>query len=567
MNEALRPPRKPLGWSVIVCWAVCVASVSQIPNWIGRASAGRTTFLGTLAPWPEDLTYHLSFAEQARRGALLFEDKYNGNRVETRLIFNPYFLALGRSARLLGLSVVDASLAAKALLAVLLLCAAWLFAAPCLETRVQQVLFLILAACGSGLGWLSAWGLTPPFDSIDQWAVEASSFFAMADDMIVPITTTLLLLGLDLLRRALSQPSRRRAVACGAVALVLGMVHPHDLLVTFYALAFGVVLLQSLVPALRETPPGQAGGPSLARWQVLLWVVACSAPVLAYDAYVLWREPLFWSYVSLDDALRPASLAAGFGLPLALGVLGAVSGLRRAPARFLFPVLWIALACVLLFVPIPPCRQFFLLHGLQIGLGLLAARTLAWIWERVREGALPGRRLLAPALVAALVVPCCLTSVVQWQRWSRLLHERSPERFVPPELASGLRWLGEHADPASTLLAGEAASRLAPPLAGLRVFAAQEQQTVDYARWRDAVRSFYDAAGRGAGRPQARVFLDRHGIRYLLVGVEERRLGGPGLLESVAALPGWTKVLESPGLALFARSAGDVRDVRPLGAQ
>ena len=48
----------------------------------------------------------------------------------------------------------------------------------------------------------------------------------------------------------------------------------------------------------------------------------------------------------------------------------ASSAIERASsnARFVMLTTWLGTAAMLLFVPVPPCRQFFLLHGVQIGL-------------------------------------------------------------------------------------------------------------------------------------------------------------------------------------------------------
>jgi hypothetical protein len=504
---------------VIFCWAVLVTILSQVPHLLAFRAAGETRYLGTLAPWPEDLTYHLSFAEQARRGELLFEDKYNGNRIGTRLIFNSLFLALGRGARLAGLGVIEATVLAKLLLGFLLLLSAYRFATPYLRGPTQELLFLILAPFGAGLGWLTAWHLVKTLDPVDLVFVEIPAFHGMVDDLIVPATSAALLFTLSLLDRALAQPSTRNAVACGLAALLLGTVHPHDLLVTVYAVGVLVALGRVLVPRLRPDP---AATPR-AYLTALLWVVACSLPILLYDGYVLWREPLFWHYVRLNDGFNPWAVATGLGLPLGLAVVGAVRTLRANAAAWLLPVTWPAVALTLLFVPVPPCGQFFLLHGVSIGLCLLAVSPLAWLWGRFARGvrgtgnagALSG--LLAGGLVIVLVVGSCLTVVVDARRWSAAIRERSPDRFVPAGLAGCLSRLGAHGDPTSVLLAGERASRLAPLLAGVRVFAGQEEQTVDYERWRAEALALL---GHGPQQDPAR-FLKEHGVRFVLTGPEE----------------------------------------------
>ncbi len=549
--ESTPGARRPLGWPVVLCWAVLLGSLAQLPHVVARRAAGETTYLGTLAPWPEDMTYHLSFAEQARRGAWLFEDKYNGNRVETRLIFNSLFLALGGAARVLGTGLVETALVAKLLLGIGLLLSAYRFAMPFLTSRAQEVLFLILAPFGSGLGWLTAWGLVRSFEPIDLFFVELPAFHGMVDDLIVPATTMVLLWTLPLLDRALARPSRRRALAGGLAALLLGTVHPHDLLVTVYGVGALVTLARVALPRLRTGPDG-----AKAYVGALGWVVLCSLPVLLYDAYVLWREPLFWSYVTLNDGFHVTATLGGLGFPLVLAAIGAFRAVRAEAGKSLLLVTWLVLDLVLLFVPVPPCGQFFLLHGVQVGVCLLAAEPLALIWERfVRRSRPPGGprwilRAAAAAVVVSLVLGSCLTMVVHVQRWADVIAERDPDRYMPSDLAACLAWLGDHADASNTLLAGARASRLAPALAGVRVFAAQEEQTVDYFRWRDDVKAFFE----GRARPGPEAFLDEHGIRFVLVGPEERDLGGPALDVRLGDIGSLRKVLAVGRFQLLERA-------------
>ncbi len=548
-----RRPRPAL----VLLWAVLVAMLSQAPNWWGCANLEPgTVFIGSLAPWSEDVTYHLSFAEQARRGALLFEDKYNGDRIQTRLIANAYFLLLGSAARLAQLEVTDAALFARFAVAVGVLLSAYCFASRLLRRWTERVFFMALAPFGSGLGWLPAWGVTRPFESLDLWAVEISTFRGIADDMIAPVTTAMLLWTLLLVDRALIRPVRTAAITAGVVALLLGAVHPHDLLVTVYAVATLVALLRATVPGLRaasEAPHAQRF--DAAPLRVLLWIVACSSPILAYDAYVLWHEPLFWHYVTLDDAFRPLALAAGFGVPLMLALPGAYRALHRAPTRFLLLAIWLGTVAVLLFVPVPPCRQFFLLHGVQIGLSVFAAFLLAEAWRLTRRLAVEkGAFMRVGAVVArcglmVLLASSCLTNLVYVQRWTALLRARPPDRFVPADLARSLRWLERHAASSSTLLAAEGASRLAPALAGVRVLAGQDQQTVDYSRWKIVVTSLLAEQQKGALLSS----LQHHGVEFVLIGPEEERIGGPGLRLRLNALECVQRVHLDHDISLYER--------------
>jgi hypothetical protein len=553
-------PRELPSRKIVFLWALVVAALSQVPNWLARTEVEPgAVFIGSLAPFPEDVTYHLSFVEQARRGAVLFEDKYNGDRVRTRMIVNAYFLVLGLGASLSHLALTDAALVARFVVAVFLLLSVYSFAARWLDGMTERALFMILAPFGSGLGWMPAWGLSRPFESLDLWAVEVSTFRAMADDMVAPVTTALLLWVLVLVDRALARPARGPAFAAGVAALVLGMVHPHDLLVTVYVVATSVALLRAVCPKLRVASRGSEPRPRFdaTYGRSLLWIVACSTPILVYDACALWREPLFWSYVTIDDAFRPHAVAAGFGIPLGLAILGAYRALRRAPARFLVLGTWLGAATTLLFVPVPPCRQFFLLHGVQVGLSVLAALVLAEAWHRTRSWTVGSRapmRLRVAAArfgLAALLAGACLTTLVHVQQWFSLLRTRPADRFVPADLSRSLRWLELHAAPSSTLLAAESASRLAPALAGLRVLAAQDQQTVDYAHWRDVVASLLtekDAAILSSS-------LERHGIHFVLVGPEEERIGGPGLRRRLESLPCLRRVFTDRSIDLYEYSA------------
>jgi hypothetical protein len=209
----------------------------------------------------------------------------------------------------------------------------------------------------------------------------------------------------------------------------------------------------------------------------LALVVGISLPMVAYEYYVFWTDPLFAARVHVaTPSANIGALLMGLGLPLlpALFVVPvAVFGLRR---RRIFLVCWMFAAILLPYVPVPFQRK--LLMGVHIPLSMLAAYGLVQFrWFRFKH------RL--PAILAGIFLLTGATNVLHIVSDIRIVRQdaRLPGSYgiyVSAAEMRPIRWLARHAAPESRILCMPSMGLIVPALAPCRVYAGHWGETPDY---------------------------------------------------------------------------------------
>ncbi len=547
-----------LAW-VVVALAVAVTSWPYVEAaW--RTPPGRA-FLGLVGPYANDQAFYLSWgARQALDGHLLFEDKFNGH-AERRAVFNPLWLAMGGLARLTGLPLIATFHLARVAGGVLLLLAAlaW-FRHAGLSPR-WQAWALAMLAFGSGLGAyaipLARWGdgsgfSTLPVERItpDLWVVESNVFLTLLGECVLPAATALLLwslrAGLDAL-----DGSPRDAAWAGARVLLLGTVYPY-----------GVISTWSMLAALASwrVLSGARPGVVARRWATL---VAVSAPIVAYDYWLVWSDPRLTVGQALYASPSPAAYAMGFGVFTALAGVGAVVAWRsRLDSRRVL-VVWAAanLGQTYLSIEWIPF-QLQLVLGLPVPLVGLSALALARLFEPLAGAA---RRAGVVAL-ALLSLAACGTSVFHWlDARAATGRGRLPE-YVATDVLAALRFLDAQASDEDVVLAAPAISPFVSLVAGTRMFSADYQApTADYPRKAALVRSL--AAPSGLHHAEALLqALRNERVAWLLCEGELRRLGDGGLERRLDRMPGLRLAFSSGGARVYQVLPREASQIQPTAA-
>lgn len=448
---APRSGRGPL--LVWAAWTVVTALPFAITAW-GAARRGR--FFPGAFLFPADIYQYLSFVEQAARGALLFENKFDLRPFEP-FFLNLEWLGVGWLAAALGGRVLLAFHLAGALAGALLAAvAARVLRLAGLDGR-QAAWGLALLLCGSGLGWLRV------LRGARLAAEVPDAYYA-----IFPWTQRLIggphaLVGTALLLLGLVQLTRWRAGQCGPArwlltALLLGLSRPFDL-----------GLLLGAAGALWALD--LARGAALAT--VLRQAASCAwlAPVAFYDYLALRLHPSFGLYSSAQNTipkppLLELAVALGPALLLALGHLGRRGAPAFGPLR---EALLATAAIVLLALALPVSFSVQFLNSLGALLLLLAAT------------ALPPRAL--PVAVLAL----CPTSL--W--WFSILSGGDPGGWPGPDTRAALAFLERDCSARDRLLAPEELSMYASGLTACRVVAGHWVLTPEFPRRRAEVGAFY----------------------------------------------------------------------------
>ena len=461
--------------------------------------------------YQDDLYQDLSFVEQARRGQLLFRNKFDIRDQEGFLI-NLEWGAAGVLARALRLGPIGGFhvLGFVAAFGFVVAASRVLLAGGC-----RSLLWgLALVLGGGGLGWLRfwmgdrAWALPDLATTLFPWNQR------LAGGPHALLGSGLFLWALLGLVESRSGGSRLRWLVPAAL---LGLIRPFDLGL-FCVTA--VVLLG--IEASGQSSPGR-------HWLRGCLDLAWLAPVLFYDVLAFTLHPSFavWSSAqnsiaspgaaSLAWALAPAAVLA------AAGLWGSASGelalrLRRALA--------VATLCMVgLSVIVSYGFQF--LNSLGSVLLLLAALGTHQRWLPVVAG------VLAPSSLLLL-----------WQAFNP-----SPQLFAPRDYQAAVRALERSCRPGDVLVAPINLSILVAGLTPCHVALGHWVLTPDReARGRESER-FYDPSTSAAWRLE---YLSS--LRAAFVALPA------GRAESLGPEPGFRRILVTPLLELWAAQRGDERD-------
>lgn len=502
--------RREWMWAAAVAGLVVVAST--LPVLAGYlAQTPQQRFSGVLL---DRMDYHSHLAKmwQGYRG----EWKY-------RLLFTPedhegvylqtFYVALGHLARVCGLSLPLTYQISRVVFGFLMLLTIYRFIAYTVgAVRTRRVAFL-LATTASGLGWLTEiFAPTPPggVSPMDFWLLSGFTYLAVLTSPHFCAATTLLLTVFSLLLSGSDGPSLREGALAVAASLGLGIIHPYALL-----LADLLPLLYWLIEALRT---------KRVAWRGLATLTAmglAQVPLLIYDVWVFRTQPIFagWSAQNITLSPPPRIYLCGYGIPLALGVVGVVTWTRRRDLRLSLPLLWIGLVAVLIHLPWNLQRRF--LEGVQVPLGLLAGVGLA-------EGLLPQHeererqtrwRWFALALLVALAA---MSNILLTTALTSAAATPASPLFWSRDLLDAVDWLGENTWHNETVLAGPETGSLIVGRTGHRVVIGHGMETVDYeTKLSEVTRFFSDSTSDG----ERLSLLREWEVAYILHGSEERILG------------------------------------------
>jgi len=495
-------------WLWVAMAAGLVVAASTLPYLAGcLAQTSQERFGGALL---DRMDYHSHLAKmwQGYRGwwryRLLFTpEEHKGAYLQT------FYVALGHLARLLGLGLPLTYQIARVVFGLLLLLVAYRFIAHFVASVQARKVGFLLATTASGLGWLTeAVAPTPPggVSPMDFWLLDGFTYLAVLTSPHFCAAISLLLIIFLLLLRHSTGPSLREGVAAVLASLALGLIHPYALL-----LADLLPVLYWVVEWMRTRRVA---------WRGLATALAmgvAQAPLLAYDLWVFYTQPIFAGWSAQNVTLSPPLPVYlwGYGALLVLGFIGVVSWRRAGNRGITFPLLWVALVAVLVHLPWNLQRRF--LEGVHIPLGLLAgvglSEGLLPHWRRVRW-----RRFLV-ALVVALLA---MSNLYLTAGLTLAAANQAQELFWPTDLLAGVDWLGENGAWDETVLAGLKNGNLIAARIGRRVVLGHWMETVDYEGKREAVARFYAAETSDSERLD---LLEKWEVAYVFHAVEERTLG------------------------------------------
>jgi hypothetical protein len=380
------------------------------------------------------------------------------------------------------------------------------------EARAQRLIALVLAAFGSGIGWLlvllghqtiaGEW-LT------DFWLAEAYSTPTLVGFPHILLAIAMLLLTFVLAFKALETSSLAPSIIAGLCATLLVMIHPFAAATVDLTL---VVYLLTLACRRKELP--------VRSMLLMVPVLALPIPALLYNLLVFVDNPAFraWSEQNLCLSPSPILYLLGYGMLIPLAMLGALSFVSEGSEKGRFLLVWVLVVAVLLYVPFNSQRRF--VEGTIAPLAILSARGIvAYIWPGLRRRGHARMIMPVTALIFALTIPSTLFFLVGLTSGAL---EHSPPSYQADSILKAMRWLELNTARDQVVLSSLSSGNQIPAIAGNTVVLGHWAETIHFEEEKQAVEAFFD---RNTTDGERRHILERSRVSYLFYGPDERQLG------------------------------------------
>jgi hypothetical protein len=484
-----------------------------------RGADATQDFLGVVHHY-QDAALYLSKIEQGADGQWLLHDQYNPEPHDNLLLHTVYAL-LGQLSRLISLSgVIVFHLARLAAAFFMYLAIYQLGAAIWARMRARRV-FFVLAAFGSGFGWLLLL-LTGSAYAPDMLIAQAFPFFAGLVNVHFPLTIMALAVIASVIviafRPGYEQEPAVDNLGAWAVlmSILLAFLYPESLLPLWLALG-ALIIWQS-------AEQRQIAWSGL-RWS--MWIVIPALPVAAYYALILLSHSAVAEVAAqrLQVPPSPLLLLVSLGIPLFI----ALPGIWRAVSRFeadgdRFMILWLMAMLLLLYLPTGIAQHA--LTGLMLPLAYFATRASEDFWFRTFLNRRNLQRRVYPLIVPVLGLSHLLVLFIPVVP---LLDEAPTGATLQTSYLAAFEWLQDQTHSEDVILAAPKVSLWLPAWTGARTVYGHPVETPDATQRRRQVINWYGAETAADCRSLLGLQFAQNGVyrvNYVLIGPEERALGG-----------------------------------------
>jgi hypothetical protein len=506
-------------WRWVVVVTLVLVLVGTVPYLIAWAVTPEGSHFTGLLFNPQDGNSYIAKMRQGLEGSWLFRLPYTPEPQDGAPVYL-FYLFLGHAARWTGLPLIVVYHAARVVGGAVMLGMLYVLATrasddlhepfdsgPSVRAQGRRRAMFLLAALGSGLGWLAVFF---GYETADLWVPEAFPVYALLANAHFPLSMGLMAWIADCglrLAKGVGQDtilSHSRWVGSMVLAaVVLGVIQPFGLVAAFGGLE---VMLVAKIVRERAIP-----------WRAVIWIAAAGAVALPYPLYMLQAmkaDPMLtaWDAQNVTDSPPLWDWALSYGLMLVLAVPGIIYAARRGSDANWLLLGWVGVTLVGMYLPLPLQRRLSL--GLGVPLGLLAG--VGW-WRSVRPRIKARWRGLAQGLVVAF---CALTPL-----FLVVGHLAAASNFY---LSDGewaaLAWLRDKGEPGVVALCSPRMGLFVPAWAGQPVVYGHPFETVNAETRKAQVEAFW--AGEMSAE-ERETFLRENRVGYILVGTEigDWRLG------------------------------------------
>jgi len=466
-RPAPAPAPRPRRIRFALVFAAVIAALSLLPYLLAYLWTPPGHHFAGFFFIADDATTYLAKMRQGAEGSWLWNDPYTSEPHGGVFLFG-FYLLFGHLAALLHLPVIAAYHLAGISGAVALVLAADRLCRRLLPPQ-RANLGLVLIVLGSGAGFLAQAAGNPAIlgsrvEALDLHLPELSGWYSILAIPHFAWATALIITALLGLLRIMEAPGWRPLALTAASLIALTAIHPQmiPVLAVIWITYRAVLLLWGRRPS----------------WPALALEAAAFAatlPLLAYNAWILFRDPTIaeWAKQWRHQAPGPVSLAVSLGVPLLLAVVGISVAWRRRDQGLALMMVWPPLVTALLYLPNMANIQRRLLDALFVPIGILAAVGLTSLTAQLR-------RARARRLQAILVTVCCLSSAIVLAIALRFASGAFAEAYINDDAWQAMQWLSSHHQAGDRALSAPAAGQLLPAWAGVPVYVGHYSETLDY---------------------------------------------------------------------------------------
>jgi hypothetical protein len=448
-------------------FAAAIAAVSLLPYLLAYLWTPAGHHFAGFFFIADDATTYLAKMREGADGSWLWNDPYTSEPHGGVFLFG-FYLLFGHLAAIAHLPLIATYHLARISGGIALVLAADRLSRRLLPPH-QRNLGLVLVVLGSGAGLLAQAAGNPAIfgsrvEALDLHLPELSGWYSILAIPHFAWATALIVLSLLGLLRIMEAPGWRPLALTSLSLIALTAIHPQMIPV----LAVIWVAYRTLLILWGQRPSWWAVAAEGAAF-------AATLPLLAYNAWILFRDPTIaeWARQWRHQAPGPVSLALSLGVPLLAAIVGMTVAWRRRDQGLALLMVWPPLVAVLLYLPNLANIQRRLLDALFVPIGILAAVGLGSLTARLS-------RTRARRIQAVLVTVCCFSSAIVLAIALRFASGAFAEAYITDDTWQAMQWLSAHHQADDRALSAPAAGQLLPAWAGVPVYVGHYSETLDY---------------------------------------------------------------------------------------
>lgn len=468
--------------------AVALVAIT-LPYLLAALLAGKDWVFSGFLLNPMDGATYLAKMRQGYDGAWRFVLPYTAEPGNGAYVYL-YYLFLGHTARITGISLILLYHIARIFGAVMLLLALHDFLGLVFADKPDQLrMAKWLAVIGSGMGWLIVFLGPPP---IDFWVAEAYPFLSMYTNPHFPLGLALVLW---LFANLLDSARSYRGIKLAAGGLLLSVILPFGI-----AIVLPVAVAWLLWTWMRTRRFD---------WLPVAALGSLGGPYLLYQYWATMQDPVLAGWNAQNITLTPPvwSFWISFSPAIILALVG-IRAMWRQPmsAAMRLVVTWFFLGMILVYIPFPLQRRFML--GFFIPTAVLAVSGLGWVWDRF-----PRHTRQASTSLFGLALPTNIL-ILLLALLGAVSH--SPFLYLSRDESAALDWINQNTPEKALILAAPEVSLWIPGWTGRRVIYGHPYETVNAEEEKAWVMSVLSASGNIDTDT-----LKKRGVQYLVTGPED----------------------------------------------